>query len=169
MVGSSEHCIATNPSDMAVALRLLDAQVETVSASGETRSIAIADFHKLPGDTPHIETALEQGELITGVTLPTPVEGRHIYQKVRDRASYAFALISVAAIIGKDGAGRVALGGVAHKPWRSEAAEVELPKGASAVVGKLLANAKTAHDNAFKVPLVERTLAGILHETRQTS
>ena len=169
VVGSSEHCIATNPSDMAVALRLLDAQVETVSASGETRSIAIADFHKLPGDTPHIETVLAQGELITGVTLPKPVEGRHIYQKVRDRASYAFALISVAAIIGKDGMGRVALGGVAHKPWRSEAAEAELPKGASAVIDQLLADAKPTHDNAFKVPLVERTLAGILHETRQTS
>ncbi len=112
VVGSSEHCIATNPSDMAVALRLLDAQVETVSASGQTRSIAIADFHKLSGDTPHIETVLDHGELITGVTLPKPVEGRHIYQKVRDRASYAFALISVAAIIGKDGTGRVALGGV---------------------------------------------------------
>ena len=106
---------------------------------------------------------------VIAFTLPKPVEGRHIYQKVRDRASYAFALISVAAIIGKDGAGRVTLGGVAHKPWRSEAAEAELSNGASAVTKQLLADAKPTPDNAFKVKLVERTLAGILHEVRQTS
>jgi xanthine dehydrogenase YagS FAD-binding subunit len=95
--------------------------------------IPIADFHRLPGDTPHIETNLEPGELITAVTLPKPVGGKHIYRKVRDRASYAFALVSVAAIVQRDGTGRVALGGVAHKPWRVEAAEASMPRGAKAV------------------------------------
>ena len=95
-IGASEACIATHPSDMAVAMRALDATVETVRPDGATRSIPIAEFHRLPGDTPHIETALEPGELITAVTLPKPVGGTHIYRKVRDRASYAFALVSVA-------------------------------------------------------------------------
>ncbi len=97
------------------------------------RAIPIAEFHRLPGDTPHIETALAPGELITAVALPKPVGGTHIYRKVRDRASYAFALVSVAAIVQRDGTGRVALGGVAHKPWRVEAAEAEMPRGAKAV------------------------------------
>src|SRR6195952_2974899 len=127
VIGASEACIATHPSDMAVAMRALDATVETVNPNGAARSIAIADFHTLPGDTPEIETTLTPGELITAVTLPKPVGGRHIYRKVRDRASYAFALISVGAIVQPDGAGRVALGGVAPKPWRIEAAEAELP------------------------------------------
>ena len=116
-------------------MRALDATVETVRPDGTTRSIPIADFHRLPGDTPHIETVLEPGELITAVTLPKPVGGKHIYRKVRDRASYAFALVSVAAIVQRDGTGRVALGGVAHKPWRVEAAEAEMPRGAKAVDG----------------------------------
>ena len=130
VVGASDACIATHPSDMAVAMRVLDATVETVRPDGATRSIPIADFHRLPGDTPHIETTLQPGELITAVTLPKPVGGTQIYRKVRDRASYAFALVSVAAIVQRDGTGRVALGGVAHKPWRVEAAEAELPRGA---------------------------------------
>ena len=96
VIGASEACIATHPSDMAVAMRALDATVETVRPDGATRSIPIAEFHRLPGDTPHIETVLEPGELITAVTLPKPVGGTHIYRKVRDRASYAFALVSVA-------------------------------------------------------------------------
>ena len=100
---------------------------------GTTRSIPIADLHRLPGDTPHVETTLAPGELITAVTLPKPVGGTHIYHKVRDRASYAFALVSVGAIVQRDGTGRVALGGVAHKPWRVEAAEAEMPRGAKAV------------------------------------
>ncbi|HEX9171621.1 MAG TPA: xanthine dehydrogenase family protein subunit M, partial [Telluria sp.] len=95
IVGGSKACIATHPSDMAVAMRLLDAEVETVRANGTTRIIPIADFHRLPGNTPHIETALEPGELITAVTLPPPLGGTHIYRKVRDRSSYAFALVSV--------------------------------------------------------------------------
>ena len=123
VVGASEACIATHPSDMAVAMRVLDARVETVRPDGPARTIPIAELHRLPGDTPHVETSLSPGELITAVTLPRPVGGTHIYRKVRDRASYAFALVSVAAIVQRDGSGRVALGGVAHKPWRIEAAE----------------------------------------------
>ena len=166
IVGASEACIATNPSDMAVAMRALDAKVETVKPDATTRSVYMADFHRLPGDTPHIETVLEPGELITAVTLPKPAGGKQIYRKARDRASYAFALVSVAAIIQKDGTGRVALGGVAHKPWRVEAAEAELPRGSKAATAALLDHAKPTHDNAFKLPLVERTLAAVLAEAR---
>jgi xanthine dehydrogenase YagS FAD-binding subunit len=166
IVGASEACIATNPSDMAVAMRALDAKVETVKPDATTRSISMADFHRLPGDTPHIETVLEPGELITAVTLPKPAGGKQIYRKVRDRASYAFALVSVAAIVQKDGTGRIALGGVAHKPWRVEAAEAELPRGSKAAATALLDGAKPTHDNAFKLPLVERTLAAVLAEAR---
>ena len=136
VVGVSDACIATHPSDMAVAMRALDATVETVKADASTRRIPIAEFHRLPGDTPQQETVLEAGELITAVTLPKPVGGKHLYYKVRDRASYAFALVSVAAIVQPDGNGRVALGGVAHKPWRVEAAEAELPRGAEAVTAR---------------------------------
>ena len=142
VVGGSEACIATHPSDMAVAMRALDAKVETVRSDGSERVIPIADFHRLPGDTPHVETALEPGELITAVVLPKPVGGKQIYRKVRDRASYAFALVSVGAIVHPDGTGRVALGGVAPKPWRDEAAEAEMPRGAKAVTARLLAHAK---------------------------
>ena len=162
IVGTSDACIATHPSDMAVAMRVLDATIETVRPGGATRIIPIADFHRLPGNTPHIENALEPGELITVVTLPRPVGGKQVYRKVRDRASYAFALVSVAAIVQPDGTGRVALGGVAHKPWRMEAAEAGLPRGAKAVADRLLADARPTDDNAFKVPLVERTLASVL-------
>ncbi|MDN3563597.1 FAD binding domain-containing protein [Paeniroseomonas aquatica] len=166
VIGSSEACIATHPSDMAVAMRVLDAVVETVKADGTTRRIPIAEFHRLPGDTPHVETALERGEFITAVTLPPPIGGRHFYRKVRDRASYAFALVSVAAVMQRDGTGRVALGGVAHKPWRVEAAEAELPRGARPVTAAILDSAKPTHDNAFKVKLAERTLAAVLAEAR---
>ena len=162
VIGGSQDCIATHPSDMAVAMRVLDAVVETVRPDGQARRIPIADFHRLPGNTPNIETALTHGELITDVTLPRPVGGTHVYRKVRDRASYAFALISVAAIVHKDGTGRVALGSVAHKPWRVEAAEAELPRGAKAVATKLLAGAEPTQDNTFKLQLVERTLGAAL-------
>lgn len=167
VVGVSDACIATHPSDMAVAMRVLDAQVETVRPDGSIRTIPIADFHKLPGNTPHIEHALEPGELITGVTLPKPPGGKHIYRKVRDRSSYAFALISVAAIIQPDGGGRVALGGVAHKPWRVEAAEKKLSDGAKAVADQMLAAAKPTHENEFKILLVQRTLAAVLAEAKK--
>jgi xanthine dehydrogenase YagS FAD-binding subunit len=166
VIGMSDACIATHPSDMAVALRALDATVETVRPDGTTQNIPIAEFYRLPGDTPHIETTLVPGELITAVTLPKPVGGTQIYRKVRDRASYAFALISVGVIVQRDGAGRVALGGVAYKPWRVEAAEAELPHGAKAVTARLLAGAKPTQENAFKVRLVERALGAVLTEAR---
>lgn len=166
VIGVSDACIATHPSDMAVAMRALDAQVETVRPDGSTRVIPIADFHRLPGNTPNIETALAAHELITAVTLPAPLGGTHIYQKVRDRASYAFALVSVAVVIQPDGSGRVALGGVAHKPWRVEAAEASMNQGAAAVSAKLLAGATPTHDNAFKLTLVERTLASVMAQAR---
>ena len=166
VIGASDSCIATHPSDMAVAMRALDATVETVRADGETRRIPIADFHRLPGDTPNLETTLQPAELITAVTLPAPIGGMHIYHKVRDRASYAFALVSVAAIIQSDGTGRVALGGVAPKPWRVEAAEADMPRGAKAVTAQLLAGAKPTNENAFKLTLVERTLGAALAQAR---
>jgi xanthine dehydrogenase YagS FAD-binding subunit len=166
IVGGSDACIATHPSDMAVAMRALDATVETVRSDGTTRSVPIAELHRLPGDTPQLETTLVPGELITAVTLPKPVGGTQVYRKVRDRASFAFALVSVAAIVQRDGTGSVALGGVAHKPWRVEAAERELPRGAKDVTEQLLAGAKPTAQNAFKVPLVQRTLASVLAEAK---
>ncbi|MEG3175145.1 xanthine dehydrogenase family protein subunit M [Sphingomonas sp. RB3P16] len=162
IIGTSDACIATYPGDMAVAMRVLDATIETVNAAGQARTIPIADFHRLPGNTPHVETALAQGELITAVTLPKPIGGMHFYQKVRDRASYAFALISVAAVIQKDGSGRAAIGGIAPRPWRVEGADAQMANGAKAVAQPLLAGARPTHDNAYKVPLVERTLGAVL-------
>src|SRR5207244_582065 len=161
VLGTSDACIATHPSDMAVAMRALDATVETLRPDGATRSIAIAELHRLPGDTPQLETTLEPGELITAVTLPKPIGGAQLYRKVRDRASFAFALVSVAAIVQRDGSGRVALGGVAPKPWRIEAAEAALPRGARAVTAQLFAAAKPTSQNAFKLQLAERTLAAV--------
>jgi len=166
VVGTSEACIATHPSDMAVAMRALDAIVDTVKPGGERRSIPIADFHRLPGNTPHIETELQQGEIVTSVVLPPPIGGKHIYRKVRDRASYAFALVSIAAVIQPDGTGKVAVGGVAHKPWRIEAAESELPKGAHATVSILMADARPTDQNRFKVDLLQRTLGAVLADAR---
>jgi len=166
VIGSSTACIATHPSDMAVAMRVLDASVETVQPNGARRVIPIADFHKLPGNTPHIETVLERGELITAVTLPAPLGGTHVYRKVRDRASYAFALISVAAIVQRDGTGRVALGGVAHKPWRVEAADAEMAHGPTAVTQRLLDGATPTTDNEFKLQLVRRTLAAVMMQEK---
>lgn len=166
VVGVSEACIATHPSDMAVAMRALDATVETVKADGSTRAIPIAQLHTLPGATPHIETSLEKSEVITAVTLPKPIGGTHIYHKVRDRASYAFALVSVGAVIHKDGSGRVAVGGIAPKPWRVESAEAEMPQGAKAVAAGLLAGATPTRENAFKLTLVERTLGAVIAQAR---
>lgn len=166
VIGTSDACIATNPSDMAVALRLLDAAVEAVDAAGNARVIPMADFHRLPGTTPHIEHALKRDEVITAVTLPAPIGGQHFYHKVRDRASYAFAIVSVAAILQKDGSGRVAFGGVAPKPWRVEAAETQLAAGSSKAVEQAFGGATPKPDNAFKIPLAQRTLAGILAEAK---
>ncbi len=166
VVGVSRACIATNPSDMAIALRALDATVETVQASGRTRQLPIADFHTLPGNTPHVETVLQPGEFVTSVSLPKPIGGSHVYVKVRDRSSYAFALVSVGVVVQPDGTGRVAVGGVAHKPWRMEAAEAELPGGAKAVTRKLLVNASPTDENAFKLKLVERALGAAIAQAR---
>ncbi|SIQ38104.1 xanthine dehydrogenase family protein subunit M [Pseudacidovorax sp. RU35E] len=167
VVGGSEHCIATHPGDMSVALRVLDATVETVQTGGGRRTIPIADFHRLPGNTPERDTELAPAELITAVTLPAPVGGTHVYRKVRDRASYAFALVSVAAIVQPDGTGRVAFGGVAPKPWRMEGADAELPNGSQAVTDRLFADAHPRPDNAFKLPLAQRTLAATLADAKE--
>ncbi len=166
VIGTSEACIATHPGDMAVAMRVLDAVVETIRSDGTKRAIPIAEFHRLPGTTPEIETALAPGELITSVTLPSPIGGAHFYHKVRDRASYAFALVSVAAVIQKDGTGRVSFGGVAAKPWRVEAAEAAFPRGAAAVTATVFANAKPTEHNQFKIPLAMRTLASVIAQAK---
>ena len=166
VIGTSDACIATYPGDMAVALRVLDASVATVKADGTTRTIPIADFHRLPGDTPHIDNVLERGELITHVDLPRPLGGKHFYHKVRDRASYAFALVSVAAVIGRDGTTRVAFGGMAPKPWRVEAAEPALREDRAAAMAKIFAGARPTEENKFKIPLAERALASVTAQAR---
>jgi xanthine dehydrogenase YagS FAD-binding subunit len=171
ILGASDACVATYPSDMAVALAALDAVV-TVEGPGGARDIPLVDFHVLPGDTPQIETVLEPGELITAVTLPPALPGRSSYRKVRDRASYAFALVSVAAVLEvQDGVVkevRIALGGVAHKPWRANAAEAAL-KGAPATEAAFraaaqaeLAPARGLRDNAFKIELAQRVITDTL-------
>ena len=166
VVGASDACIATHPSDMAVAMRVLDAKVETVDPDGKARTFPVDELWRAPGTTPHLETVLTPGEMIVAVTLPPPPGGTHIYRKVRDRASYAFALVSVAAIVQPDGTGRVAMGGVAHKPWRLDEADARLPDGAQAVYDRLFADAHPTPENAFKLTLAKRTLASVLSEAR---
>ena len=165
VIGASDACIATHPSDMAVAMRVLDATVETARADGSSRTMPVAELHRLPENTPNLESTLEPGELITAVTLPKPESGTHVYRKVRDRMSYAFALVSVAAVIdtGKRTA-RIAFGGLAPKPWRVEAAEAEAGRGAKAVADAALAGARPTRQNAFKVRLAERTLASVFED-----
>ncbi|MCE7040406.1 xanthine dehydrogenase family protein subunit M [Dyadobacter sp. CY312] len=166
VIGCSDTCIATHPSDMAVAMMALDAIVETVKPDGKTRQIPISEFYWLPGKTPHLETTLEKNELITAVVLPAPVGGIHVYHKVRDRASYAFALVSVGAILFKDGSGKIAVGGVAPKPWRNTSAEKLIRSGAKEFTSKLMEGARPTGENAFKLTLVERTIDGTLKENR---
>lgn len=166
VVGTSAACIATHPSDMAVAMMALDAVVETLRPDGSSRRIPLNDLYRAPGTTPHLETVLEKGELIAAAILPAPLGGTHIYRKVRDRASYAFALVSVAAVLQPHGSGRVALGGVAYKPWRKPEADALLPQGAAAVMAKLLEGASPSPQNAFKVQLAERTLAAVLQQAK---
>ncbi|MEO7916180.1 MAG: xanthine dehydrogenase family protein subunit M [Dokdonella sp.] len=166
VVGASEACIATHPSDMAIAMRVLDATVETMKPDGSTRAIPIDSLYRPPGTTPHIETSLEKGELITSVTLPAPVGGKQIYRKVRDRASYAFALVSVGVVVQADGSGRVCVGGVAPQPWRMATAEAELPSGAKAVTDRLFADAKPTDQNRFKLMLAQRSLHAALAEAK---
>jgi xanthine dehydrogenase YagS FAD-binding subunit len=172
ILGASDACIATHPSDMAVAMTVLDAQIEVLGADRATRRVAIGDFHRLPGDTPHIETVLKPGEMITGVVLPAPPTGRQLYRKVRDRASYAFALVSVAVVVaterGTITSARVAFGGVAHKPWRSAEAEGALAGNpATTATFQVAADAAMAHargrgHNDFKIELAKRTLCRTL-------
>lgn len=169
VIGGSADCIATHPGDMAVAMRALDAMIETVRPDGQTRRIALDDFYLAPGNTPQRETVLEAGELITAIVLPPPVGGVQIYRKVRDRASYAFALVSVAAIVQRDGSGRVVVGGVAHRPWQSDAADAELPRGAKAVAARLFEGATPTEDNRFKLMLAERTIAAALAEAQEAT
>jgi xanthine dehydrogenase YagS FAD-binding subunit len=174
ILGVSDACIAVHPSDMAVAMRALDAAVETVAPGGATRSIPIADLHRLPGATPHVETVLAPGELITAVRLPKPLGGVHAYRKVRDRASYAFATIAVAMVAtverGRVSANRLAFGGLAQKPWRVERAERASPDGAdadpNAIADVVLAGARSTRQNAYKMPLVRRTLTAMLSNAR---
>ena len=176
ILGASDSCIATHPSDMAVALVALDAQLELVSEGG-ARRIAARDFHGLPGDTPHIETLLRPDEMITSVLLPPPPPGRQIYRKVRDRASFEFALVSVAAIVQVSGgtiaSARVAFGGVANKPWRSDEAEAAL-MGRPAVTATYRAAADAAladavghGGNDFKIELAKRTLCRVLAQAAE--
>lgn len=175
ILGTSDQCIATHPGDMPVAMRALDATIVTQAADGDKRRISIHDFYRLPGDTPQIENVLKPGELITHVELPAPVEGaRHLYRKVRDRASYAFALVSVAAVVKvEDGAiahAALAFGGLAHLPWRDPAVEQALVGKApstetfEAAADLLLADAKGYGSNDFKIPLLRRTLIASLRE-----
>jgi xanthine dehydrogenase YagS FAD-binding subunit len=177
ILGASEQCIATHPSDMTVALAVLDARVEMLGADGTTRSIPIQDFHRLPGATPHVESVLRPGEMITAVVLPAPPAGRQRYRKVRDRASYEFALVSVAAIVATErgviSTARVAFGGVAPKPWRSLDAE-------DALIGRpaTMATYREAAEHAmrgaagcghndFKIELAKRTLCRTLAQVAQ--
>ncbi|MES2096020.1 MAG: xanthine dehydrogenase family protein subunit M [Pseudomonadota bacterium] len=174
VLGGSARCIATHPSDMAVALRALDAVVVTAIAGGEGRRIALGDLYLLPGDTPEIETVLRPGELITAIELPAPPPGRQLYRKVRDRASYAFALVSVAAVVAvEDGtitSARLAFGGLAPMPWRSHEAEAALvgqPAGTAAfeaAADALLRDARGQGHNDFKIVLARRTLIACLRD-----
>ncbi len=172
ILGASEHCIATHPSDMAVAFAALGAEIEIEAVDGARRTVPIAEFHRLPGDEPHIETCLRPGELITAAILPSPVGGRQAYRKVRDRASYAFGLVSVASVIHmEDGHIRnvaLALGGIAPRPWRDSRVE-ELLTGQSpsdtlfeAAAALLLETAKGRCHNDFKIPLTRRLLIAAL-------
>lgn len=173
ILGTSDACIAQHPSDMAVAMRLLDATIETLKADGTSRQIPIKDFYCLPKDTPNIETVLETGELITHIVLPAPVKGMHTYDKVRDRASYAFALVSCAAVINVNNQGkletvRLAFGGIGNKPWRNEAVEALLigTDGNVDIISQaadlLLKDAKGSGQNDFKIPLTRRLLKQVI-------
>jgi xanthine dehydrogenase YagS FAD-binding subunit len=172
VLGTSEHCIATNPSDMCVAMAALEATIHVQGPKG-SRAIAFGDFHLLPGNTPHRETVLEPGDLITHVTLPPPIKGsKHVYLKLRDRASYEFALASAAVVLtiagGNVRGARIALGGVGTKPWRSREAEAVLTgrpasdanfrKAAEAA----LRDAKPQSENGFKIELAKRCLTHAL-------
>ncbi|MFC8507675.1 FAD binding domain-containing protein [Streptomyces sp. NPDC057411] len=172
VLGHSAHCVATHPSDMAVALAALDAEVRLSGADGE-RTVPVADFHRLPGDRPDLDTVIAPGELITGVRLPAPPAGAlSAYRKARDRTSFAFALASAALVVtvedGRVGHAALAFGGLAHKPWRARAAE-EVLRGAPATSETFrraadaeLAAAEPLRDNGFKVPLARNLAVRLL-------
>lgn len=174
VLGASEHCVAVHPSDMAVAMAALDAVVNVLGEDGERR-VPLREFHRLPGDTPQHDTVIEHGELVTSVELPPLPDGaRSGYRKVRDRASYAFALVSAGAVLVTDGQrvreARIAFGGLAHKPWRAAHAEEAL-RGAAPTEENFrrAADAELRHasplpGNAFKVPMARNTLAALLRE-----
>jgi xanthine dehydrogenase YagS FAD-binding subunit len=172
VLGVSDDCIAAHASDMAVAMTALDAQVETAAPDGASRTIAIDALYRPPGNTPHIETVLAPGELIRSVRLPPPPPGRQVYRKVRDRASFAFALVSVAAVVARDQdrvrSARVAFGGLSYKPWRSADAEAALVGSAVKQTSfdeagvAALRNARGYGYNNFKIPLARRTLRATL-------
>ncbi|GAB3259176.1 FAD binding domain-containing protein [Arthrobacter pigmenti] len=175
ILGASDDCVAVHPSDMAVAMAALDATVVVLGQDGERR-IPLTEFHRLPGSEPQRDTVLEHGELITAVDLPAQSAGhRSAYRKVRDRASYAFALVSVAAVVEMDDGGsiteaRIALGGVAHKPWRATRAE-EMLRGADAsgknfrrAAEAELKAARPLEDNAFKIPMAQNTIVAVLRD-----
>ncbi len=175
ILGTSESCIATHPGDMPVAMRALDATIVTLQPEGGTRRISIHEFYRLPGETPQIETVLEAGELITHVELPpSPKGARQMYRKVRDRASYAFALVSVAGVVtmenGKIASAALAFGGLAPMPWRDTSVEAALvgqaPSTAvfNAAADAVLAHAKGRGANDFKIPLARRTLIACLRD-----
>ncbi len=175
VLGTSDLCIATHPSDMAVAMRALDATVVTLKRDGDRRRLPLAGFYRLPGDTPEIETVLEPGELITHVALPPVPDGaRQLYRKVRDRASYAFALVSVAGVVtvedGRITHAQLAFGGLAPMPWRNPDVEGALigEEPSDALFGRaadiLLADARGQGANDFKIPLARRTLIASLRE-----
>lgn len=179
LLGVSDSCIATHPSDMAVAMTALEAEIELLDADGSVRRVAIADFYRLPGDTPHIETELRPREMITSVLLPPPPSSKRVYRKVRDRASYEFALVSVAAVVSTDqgmiSEARVAFGGVAHKPWRSIEAEAALTGRPATMVTYRAAAEAAMRDavgqghNDFKIELARRTLCRTLAQAAQAS
>ncbi|MXO63444.1 FAD binding domain-containing protein [Qipengyuania oceanensis] len=177
VLGASDQCIATYPGDMAVALSALDARVEIATPAGAQRTVPVRDFHCLPGDTPWRDNVLEDGEIITAITLHPPVGGTQIYRKVRERSSYAFALVSVAAIVemedGLFSRADLAFGGLAHKPWHD-------PRIGEALIGQpassetfdraadiLLENARGYGENDFKIPLARRTLHAVLEQAAE--
>ena len=178
VLGVSEHCIATHPSDMCVAMIVLDAEVHTVRPDGTTRSIPFGDFHLTPGDTPHIEVALEHGELITHIVIPhLPAARRLHYLKVRDRASYEFAVASAAVVLDLDGdtirAARLGLGGIATKPWRATEAEQSLTRRKASdetfrdAAEIALAGAVGREHNRFKIELAKRTIVRAFANARE--
>lgn len=181
VLGASQECVATHPSDMAVALAALDAVVVVLGPAGQRR-IPVVDLHRLPGDHPEADTVLEHGDLITAVELPPPSPGRSTYRKIRDRASYAFALVSVAARIDVDDSGpepvirdiAIALGGVAHKPWRARTVEAELrgarptPENFHSAAEAELEAATPLEGNEFKIPMARGAITAVLGELTDT-